>query len=480
MTEDCKAVTPEELAELDLFNEDSRASLEWLAEHFEIRCYEEGEEFVKPGQEAREFMVVLEGELRFQREGELFGGPYAMLPGHAGGVLPFSRLTVYRGTGVAFKKSRALVMDRSNLRELVYRAPCLAEKLVNRMIDRVRDMEQRNERANKMLALGKLSAGLAHELNNPASAVVRSSARLRELMAIRREHAIANRGEKTTPEAQSLILKLSDAVAEAARNPKRLDELERSDREDELSRWLEANQLPTEVASGLTDAGIDAAQLAPLLLLISHESCAHGLHILAADLEEANLTREIEEAALRIADLIQAVKSYSYMDHVSTEGVDVEAGIDVTLRMFQHKLKHANMEVKRHFDGNLPKIKANGGELNQIWTNLIDNAIYAMWHTDEKTLEVRTCMEGANILVEIADSGAGIPPEAQARVFDAFYTTKPVGKGTGLGLDIVYRIVRNHHGAISFQSSPGRTVFQVRLPMAGATPPTEAEASCKT
>jgi len=249
------------------------------------------------------------------------------------------------------------------------------------------------------------------------------------------------------------------------RNPKRLDELERSDREEELTQWLKAHQLPMEVAAALTEAGIQAAQIEPLAPLMTPESAGHGLHILAADLEEANLTREIEEASHRIADLIQAVKSYSYMDHIATEGVDVEAGIDVTLRMFQYKLKHGNMEVKRHFDGNLPKIRANGGELNQIWTNLIDNAIYAMWHTPEKTLEVRTCMEGANILVEIADSGTGIPPEAQARVFDAFYTTKPVGKGTGLGLDIVYRIVRNHHGAISFKSEPGRTLFQVRLPI---------------
>jgi signal transduction histidine kinase len=155
------------------------------------------------------------------------------------------------------------------------------------------------------------------------------------------------------------------------------------------------------------------------------------------------------------------------MDHVATADVDVEAGIDVTLRMFQHKLKHGNIEVKRHFDGNLPKIKANGGELNQIWTNLIDNAIYAMWHTAAKTLEVSTRQDGASIVVEIADSGSGIPPEAQARVFDAFYTTKPIGKGTGLGLDIVYRIVRNHHGTISFTSEPGRTVFQVRLPVTG-------------
>jgi signal transduction histidine kinase len=464
MTENCKTVTAEELAQLDLFKDDSREALEWLAERFEVRCYEAGELFVKSGQEARELIVVLEGELHFESESDRYGGAFVLLPGFAGGVLPFSRLNVYRGTGVAAKWTRALWMDASNLRELVYRAPCLAEKLVTRMIDRVRDSERRSERTNKMLALGKLSAGLAHELNNPASAVVRSSARLRELLALRRQHAIALKGDVAPPEAQRIMQELSDAIAEASHNPVQVDELERSDREEALAQWLEMHQLPAEVAPALTEAGIDAARLTPLVPLIGRESSAHGLQILAADLEEANLTREIEEAAHRIADLIQAVKSYSYMDHVSTDDVDVEAGIDVTLRMFQHKLKHKSIEVKRYFDGNLPRIKANGGELNQIWTNLIDNAIYAMWDTPAKTLEVRTCAERSNILVEIADSGTGIPPEAHARIFDAFFTTKPVGKGTGLGLDIVYRIVRNHHGTISFKSSPGRTVFQVRLP----------------
>ena len=473
MTEPCKTVTADELAQLDLFKDDSRQALEWLAQRFEIRCFEAGEVFVKPGQPAKDFMVVLEGEMHYQQKGDLYGGAFTLLPGEAGGVLPFSRLTVSSGTGVAAKWSRVLLMDRSNLRELVYQAPCLAEKLVNRMIDRVRDSEQRSERTNKMLALGKLSAGLAHELNNPASAVVRSSTRLRELIAIRREHAIASRGEITSPEARSIMLQLSGTIAEAARNPKQLDELERADREDAFARWLKANQLPVEVASALTEAGIDEAQIAPLMSLISREAGAHGLHIMAADLEEANLTREIEEASHRIADLIQAVKSYSYMDRVLSADVDVEEGIDVTLRMFQHKLKHRNMEVQRDFDANLPKIKANGGELNQIWTNLIDNAIYAMWDAPTKILAIRTRKEATAILIEIADSGSGIPPEAQARIFDAFFTTKPVGKGTGLGLDIVYRIIRNHHGNISFKSTPGRTVFQVRLPFDASIVPTQ-------
>ncbi|MGD0731286.1 MAG: ATP-binding protein [Terracidiphilus sp.] len=474
MTEHCKTITPDELAQFDLFKDDSHEALQWLAERFEVRCIEAGEQYLKSGQPAREFIFLLEGELHFQSDGNRYGEAFVLLPGSAGGVLPFSRMTVYGGTGVAVKWSRFLWMDSSNLRELVYRAPCLAEKLVYRMIDRVRDTEQRSERANKMLALGKLSAGLAHELNNPASAMVRSSARLRELLALRRQHAIALRGEVATPEAQRILLNVSEAVADAARKPRQLDDLERADRADQMAQWLEAHQLPGEVASALSEAGIEAAQIAPLLTLVSREALTHSIHILACDFEEGNLTREIEEASHRIAALIKAVKSYSYMDRIPTADVDVEEGIDVTLRMFQHQLKH-DIQVKRLFDGNLPKIKANGGELNQIWTNLIDNAIDAMCDAPTKILEIRTCKEATNVLVEIADSGSGIPPEAHGRIFDAFFTTKPVGKGTGLGLDIVYRIVRNHHGTISFKSSPGRTVFQVRLPLTAPVLPASAQ-----
>ena len=315
-----------------------------------------------------------------------------------------------------------------------------------------------------MLALGKLSAGLSHELNNPASAVVRSSARLREVLMERRKHAIAMRAEVVPPEAQNIMLDLGEVIAESARHPHEIDALERLDLESEFSDWLEDNGLPGSLASSLVESGIRRSQLAPLSKLISRNSQEHGLHMLAADHEILSLSREIEEASRRIADLVSAVKSYSYMDRIPVTDVDVEQGIDVTIRMFQHQLKHG-FEVKKNFAGNLPKIKANGSELNQIWTNLIDNAIDAMCDAPEKVLEVRTCLEGNGVLVEIADSGAGIPKEIQDRIFDAFFTTKEVGKGTGLGLDIVYRITRSHKGSIQVKSVPGRTAFQVRLPL---------------
>jgi signal transduction histidine kinase len=199
--------------------------------------------------------------------------------------------------------------------------------------------------------------------------------------------------------------------------------------------------------------------------MISQEAFSHGLRILVCDYQILCLTREIEEASRRISDLVQAVKSYSYMDQTPLSEVDVEQGIDVTLRMFQHQLKHG-IQVEREFDGHLPKVPANGSELNQIWTNLIDNAIDAVatLPTGERVLKIRTAAEPEFVLVEVVDNGPGVPPEIQGKIFDPFFTTKPVGEGTGLGLDIVQRIVRTHQGLIRLESRPGRTAFQVRLP----------------
>jgi len=279
----------------------------------------------------------------------------------------------------------------------------------------------------------------------------------------RRGHSIALRGELLTPQAQNLMLELSQIMTDAALNPKELDALDRLDREAEFSDWLGLHGFSDAASAAFIESGIQVNQVESLSKLIRHDSFEHLLRILAADHAIFSLSREIEEASRRIADLVQAVKAYSYMDRLPVTEVDVEQGIEVTLRMFQHELKH-NFQVKKSFSGDLPKIRANGGELNQIWTNLIDNAIDAMAESETKVLEVRTCTEPGGILVEIIDSGPGIPAEIQARIFDAFFTTKEVGKGTGLGLDIVHRIVRDHHGSIRVSSRPGRTVFQVRLP----------------
>lgn len=462
----CKRLTPEELSQFALFADDERAALEWLAEHFEVRCYESGDLIIKEGTPAKEFMVVLEGEFHFRRPNDPYFPVFVRSAGQATGMLPFSRMKVVGGRGYAVGRTRIAAMEATNLRELVYRAPNLAQKLVSEMTDRTRESAQSEERAGKMLALGKLSAGLAHELNNPASAAVRSSTLLGETLTRRRREAIALHGSVIPPEAQTLMNGLSESIAECGSVTDKLDALARADMESDLGDWLEQRNLSAELAGDLVDARITAERLAPLEKLLSPKYFGHGLRILVYDHQILCLTREIEEAAKRISDLVQAVKSYSYMDQTPLREVDVEQGIDVTLRMFQHQLKHG-FEVRRKFSENLPKIPANGSELNQIWTNLIDNAIGAMNSAPngEKVLQVCTAVEPDAVLVEFMDNGPGIPKEIQGRIFDPFFTTKPVGEGTGLGLDIVQRIVRNHQGTIRLESKPGRTVFQVRLPL---------------
>ncbi|MGB9514412.1 MAG: ATP-binding protein, partial [Candidatus Acidiferrum sp.] len=440
-------------------------------DHLTVRRYESGDTIIQEGSPATEFLVILEGELHFRRPSDPYFPVFVRSAGMPTGVLPFSRIKVIGGRGIAVGHTRIAVMPATELRELVYRAPNLAQKLVGEMTDRTREFARSEERTSKMLALGKLSAGLAHELNNPASAAVRSATLLREALNNRRIEAIALHGHVIPPEAQALITKLSETIAECGDGTNKLDALERSDREAELADWLQQRNFPADLASDLVDAGIRAEQLTPLTNLLTHENSIHGMRILVYDHQILCLTREIEEASRRISDLVQAVKSYSYMDKTPTSEVDVERGIDVTLRMFQHQLKHG-FEVKREFAGNLPKIPANGSELNQIWTNLIDNAIGAMnsQPNGQKTLTVRTVLEPGDVLVEFTDNGPGIPPEIRGRIFEPFFTTKPVGEGTGLGLDIVQRIVHTHEGTIHLNSRPGSTSFQIRLPLVRRAP----------
>ncbi len=475
----CVRPTADELARFELFADDDRAALEWLAAHFEIRCFNAGDVLITEGAPATEFFVVLEGEIHFRLMGDPSGSVFVRVAGQPSGVLPFSRMKVARGRGMAVRWTRIVVMPATDLRELVYRAPNLGQKLVAEMTDRTREATRMVERSEKMLALGKLSAGLAHELNNPASAVVRSAAMLRETLARRRREAILMKGEIIPPQAQAIMTSLAESINECGPATQATDALERADLEGDFADWLAQHNAPSELAGDLVEAGITAEQLDPLTKLISQEGFSRGLRILVCDHQVLCLTREIEEASRRISDLIQAVKAYSYMDQTPMSEADVEQGIDVTLRMFQHLIKHG-IEVKREFAGNLPKIPANGGELNQIWTNLIDNAISAMSRMPqgEKVLTVRTVLEPDTVLVEIADNGPGIPSEIQGRIFDPFFTTKPVGEGTGLGLDIVQRIIRTHQGSVRLESRPGRTVFQVRLPrvrvVAGSQPEPKA------
>lgn len=463
---DTQQLTAADLLPFPLFADETPEAIEWIASHMTVRRIEAGGVLLREGEPVTEFGVILEGEIHFRRESDPSAAVLVASVGQPIGVLPFSRLKTSLGRAWAVRLTRIAAMDASHLREVVYRAPLLAQRLVSQMTDRTREATRVEERSNRLLALGKLAAGLAHELNNPASAAVRSSARLREVLNERRNNAISLRGEKLPETALQIMTDLSHGIEECASTPGARNELERADLEGDLSDWLESVDVPGELACELVDAGVTSDRIAPIVPLITTSALTLGLRILVADHEILCLTRELEESLRSISDLVQSIKSYSYLDQSPVAEVSIGEGIDVTLRMFQHQLKHG-VQVSRQFANDLPRIRANGSALNQIWTNLIDNALDAMESLppdQPKALLVRTCVEPDGILVEIGDSGPGIPPEVQGRIFDPFFTTKPVGEGTGLGLDIVQRIVRNHKGSIRVESEPGRTVFQVRLP----------------
>lgn len=460
----CQRVSPDELRTFDLFKDDDEAALTWLSERFEVVCYDAGEAVFQQNAPAEWLAFILDGEVEIARPSNPTFGTIRYVKGEATGLLPFSRMKVFKGQGCAVTFTRLARMQAAHLRELVYRAPHLAEKLISLMTDRTRDFTQMAERNSKMLALGKLSAGLAHELNNPASAVLRSSKMLREMLFERRQNALGLRGQFVPEEVSNAMEQLLEVTKAAADSADDLDDLERSDLEADLSDWLESHGLTSDKASAMICAGLTPDHIKPLEKSFEPATLDRILNLMLADHRMLTLIAEIEDAARRMAQLVQDVKSYSYMDTSPADSVDVEEGIRATMRMFQHQLRHG-YTIKKDFAG-LPKIHANGNELNQIWTNLIDNAIDAMdgLPDNQKSLTVRTAVEPRSVLVEITDSGKGIPQDLQGRIFEPFFTTKGVGKGTGLGLDIVQRIVRNHNGTIDLESEPGRTTFSIRLP----------------
>jgi signal transduction histidine kinase len=449
------------LRRVPAFADQPQADLEWFIAQSEERHIGVGEVAVTEGSPADTMFVILEGELRARRESGPADGPvYTARAGDVTGVLPFSRMKAFSVTVRAVLPMHSLAFPTSKFPELFQRMPELSQRLVGLLTDRVRNVTREEQQREKLAALGKLSAGLAHELNNPSAAARRSAAALRECLERLR---VAARSSRLGPEDCGLLAQREEEIRAALKPADYKDEFARVEREEAIQSWLESRGVAEawKLAPLLADAHLSNDQLESFAGAAG-PSPGPELTRFATLLEMDRIAGELEQSTARISDLIKAIKEYSFMDQAPLQEVDIKSSLETTLIIMHHKLKRG-IKVERDYAPDLPKVMAYGSELNQVWTNLIDNAADAM--KDSGKLLVRAVRENEYVLVEIVDSGPGIPPEVQSRIFEPFFTTKGVGEGTGLGLDVVYRIVKKMRGLITVKSAPGETRFQVRLPI---------------
>jgi signal transduction histidine kinase len=461
-----KTPLSELLPKFELFTDLTPEELRWFVEHVSDLEFEEGTLLAREGEEVVHMNFIVDGELRYQSTQP--GWPVFMAwAGQATGVLPFSRLRRYAGNAYATTRLRVAKLHRDLFPDLLREIPQLVPRLVAIMSDRIRENTRMVEQREKLTALGKLAAGLAHELNNPASATQRSAYDLRQWTIRLRDsnQALADHGFDANQ--FRCLLELERIMLRLGRETPPLGSLERSDRVETLSAWLKQMDVarPWELAPVFVDAGVDVDRLADVAACFLPESVEAVFTRLAAALTIESLIDGIGSSAAQISDLVSAVKGYSFVDQAPAQEIDVQSGLDDTISILGHRL-HQGVTVIREYDESLPRIQAHGSELNQVWTNLIENAVDAMNGSGE--LHIRATQEAGMALVEIRESGRGIPPEIKDRVFDPFFTTKDVGAGRGLGLDTAFRIVQKHRGDMQFTSRPGDTCFQVRLPLHAA------------
>jgi signal transduction histidine kinase len=450
-----------------VFKDLPEPDLQWLVDQGEELTLEPDEILFNEGDGADYMYVFFEGEVRMRREASAESPrTFTMAAGDVSGFLPFSRLQYFRATGRATVHTRVARFNKSIFTEMLNRMPALSERLVGLMMDRVRESTRQDEQNTKLASLGKLAAGLAHELNNPAGAAKRAAASLSEVRMQLRNAYLRIDCRELSPQQRSYIAKFENTALDRAATgePVNWNSLEQADREDELLDWMDSRGVLDghQLTAGLVEAGVTIPELEGLAEKVGIDALTDVLTRIHLVLLAARLVKEIELSVSRISEIVKAVKEYTYMDQAPEQEIDVHDGIESTLTILAFKLRKKSINVVREFDKTLPKICAYGAELNQVWTNLIVNAAEAMSEGGE--LRIKTWSEHMDIFIEVRDNGSGIPLPVQPRIFEPFFTTKGVGEGTGLGLDTVQRIVRKHRGEIKMESVPGNTRFTVRLP----------------
>ena len=442
-----------------------RGELTWLATHGSLRELAAGERLSARHAQVSGLFIVLSGRIAiFVDRGS---GPQKAMEWRAGdvtGVLPYSRLVSPPGDTVAQEPTTILAVGREHFLAMIRECHELTSILVHTMLDRARVFTSNDLHDEKMVSLGKLSAGLAHELNNPASAIERSAALLDDRLEDA-ERATRALGASRLTDSQLGAVDEFRAACLATRVPGVRSPIEQAEREEAIAGWLAGHRLDTTMAETVAETAVTFDALDRIAQAVDGPALDAVLRWAAAGCAVRSLASDILEAAMRISGLVTAIKGFTHMDRATVaQPVDLLQGLDNTVTVLRAKARNKSASVVIDVDPDLPPVRGFVGELNQIWSNLIDNALDAI--PDAGRVDVRASREDQRVVVRIVDNGAGIPEEIRPRIFDPFFTTKPVGRGTGLGLDIVRRLVLHNDGEISVESQPGRTEFRVALPAA--------------
>ena len=433
---------------------------EWLATHGQEGIVPAGTTLFREGDTADTMSIVLRGEIHVRRER---GAPSALFIGRTGlitGLLPFSRMKTYGGHGYAVSDIWALNFHRNTFPELLKTVPSMTQRCVSVLLDRVREITRLEQQTEKLTALGKLAGNLAHEMNNPASAAQRAASGLLDELRVY-GHQKFRLGGLCLDEAHlAQVRSWQESIWQAKGDHETTPDVAL---EENLQAWLKQHEVeePWKIAPELAELGVTAKQLDPLGQFLNANALSVVMGQFASSVRAERIAEAMLDSTARIFDLIRAIKDYSYMDQAPIQEVDVRQALENTLTMLQSRLAH--VEIERRYAETLPLLAAYGSELNQVWMSLLENALDAI--EDHGKITLSTQVSGEMILIEVWDDGPGIAPELQDRIFEPFFTTKAPGRGLGLGLDTVQRVVRRHRGYVSVHSKPGATCFQIRLPL---------------
>jgi signal transduction histidine kinase len=465
-----QTVTTNWLKAIEALKEVPEEQLQWLIDNSTYLVLEDGERIFEPGEPISGTFFIIEGNIfiyTMQNGTRREFDPFE--PGDITGYLPYSRGKIAFGYGEAIGHTEVMKFPVEKSMEMIKNHFELTQALVHVMSDRVREVTALQQQNEKMMALGKLSAGLAHELNNPASAIVRDSVSLKKHLQLQPDTFRNIIGiQMSTEQLEGVTGKLFKVLSESSHT--RLTLKQRNEREEQLGEWLDEHEVENsyDLAENFTEFDFKTTDLDNFGDCIPAQHLSPVLNWINNVLVTEKMVEDIQESSQRISDLVCSVKNYTHMDRAQDKQfADIHNGIDNTLTMLGYKIKKGNITLVKDYDETLPHVKALIGELNQVWTNLIDNALDAMEPNKQGTLTIKTLKNSNDVHVHIIDNGPGISKDIQDKVFDAFFTTKKMGKGTGMGLDVVHRIVVQHHGSVKVNSRPGHTEFMVCFPING-------------